>query len=243
MKKAFKRNPTLEYIFKMRYLFVLVGIFSVYSGFIYNDFLSIMPNFFSTCFTGLNDKGTEYTKSASCVYPFGFDWRWSESSNSVEYFNSFKMKFAVIAGVIHMTLGIMMKGVNCIHFWNITDFFFDFIPQLIFFVSIFGYMVFAIIIKWLTDWKDLQVSKPPEIISLMINFVSSISVPLWQDAEQQLYIQQALAIIAVSCIPIMLIVKPLFVYLQQNSKKTLKEPVIIDTKNTERKFTNHSTTV
>jgi len=152
------------------------------------------------------------------------------------------MKFAVIAGVIHMSLGIVMKGANTIHFWDITDFLFEFIPQFLFFICIFGYMCFAIIIKWLTDWRALGISKPPEIIGLMINFVSKVDTPLWGDAEQQLYIQRVLAITAISTIPIMLIVKPLIIYLKQ--QKTIDEPNIVKRQNMlEKKNTSPQTTM
>lgn len=38
------------------------------------------------------------------------------------------MKLAVIIGVIHMTFGIILKGVNGIYFRNWLDFFCEFIP-------------------------------------------------------------------------------------------------------------------
>lgn len=77
------------------------------------------------------------------------------------------MKLSVIVGVVHMCLGIMMKGVNTLYFKNYLDFFFDFIPQLIFMLVTFGYMCVAIIMKWLINWGDG--SQAPSIISLFIN--------------------------------------------------------------------------
>lgn len=38
------------------------------------------------------------------------------------------MKLAVIIGVIHMIFGVILKGLNCLHFNNSLDFFFEFIP-------------------------------------------------------------------------------------------------------------------
>lgn len=35
-----------------------------------------------------------------CVYPFGLDPAWFISKNELGYFNSFKMKLAVILGVL-----------------------------------------------------------------------------------------------------------------------------------------------
>lgn len=66
-----------------------------------------------------------------------------------------------------MLFGILMKGVNTIHFGNYLDFLFDFLPQLLFMIVTFGYMSLAIIMKWLINWGDG--SNAPSIISLFIN--------------------------------------------------------------------------
>ena len=97
----------------------------------------------------------------------GFDPAVYQSQTEVGFINSFKMKLSVIVGVAHMTLGILMKGVNSLYFKNYLDFFFDFLPQLIFMEVTFGYMCIAIIMKWLKDWGDG--SNAPSIISLFIN--------------------------------------------------------------------------
>ena len=52
------------------------------------------------------------------------------------------------------------------------EFFLEFIPQMIFFLSIFGYMVICIVIKWTTNWEG--VAEPPSIINLFINFVGEV---------------------------------------------------------------------
>lgn len=76
------------------------------------------------------------------------------------------MKLAVIIGVIHMTFGILMKGVNALYFKNWLDLIFEFIPQILFFVCTFGYMDFLIIYKWLHEYNP---STAPSIITLMID--------------------------------------------------------------------------
>ena len=68
------------------------------------------------------------------------------------FMNSLKMKLAVIIGVIHMSFGIILKAVNSLHFKKKLDFYFEFIPQLLFMVLMFGYMDFLIIFKWLKPW-------------------------------------------------------------------------------------------
>lgn len=59
------------------------------------------------------------------------------------------MKLSVIAGVIQMIVGIILKGTNAIEYRNMVDFVFEFIPELIFMFCTFGYMTLCIFIKWL----------------------------------------------------------------------------------------------
>jgi V-type H+-transporting ATPase subunit a len=46
----------------------------------------------------------------------GVDPIWNKADNSIAFLNSYKMKLAVIIGVIHMVCGIILKGVNNLHF-------------------------------------------------------------------------------------------------------------------------------
>lgn len=146
-----------------------MGFFAVYCGFIYNDFLSLSLNLFSSCY---NVKGVEageaMERKANCIYPFGVDPAWSISQNYLNYINSLKMKLSVIIAVVHMTLGVLVKAANALYFKRKLEFIFEFIPQLVFLVGLFGYMDFLIIYKWLKPWK-LYDSHAPSIITTMIN--------------------------------------------------------------------------
>lgn len=210
-----KKNYNLETLFRLRYLFQLLGFYCVYSGLIYNDFISIMPNFFSTCYEYIENG--KFVREDNCTYFLGFDWVWSDAKNQIEFFNSFKMKFAVIIGVLHMSMGICLKGANAIYFNEKSVFFFEFVPQLLFFLSIFGYMCQCIIIKWLTNWENT--SKPPEIINQMINFITKVDEPIFGTAENQLFIQRRLFLLAIICIPVILQGKPMMIYLHRNCFK------------------------
>lgn len=79
-----------------RYLIVLMGFFALYSGMVYNDFLSLNLNLFGSCY---EIEGEEAVPT-NCVYPFGLDPIWGKASNNLTNANSFKMKLAVIFAVI-----------------------------------------------------------------------------------------------------------------------------------------------
>lgn len=62
------------------------------------------------------------------MYSFGFDPMWMRSTADVMYYNSFKMKTSVILGVAQMTVGIIAKGFNALHFGRKHDFYHEFLP-------------------------------------------------------------------------------------------------------------------
>jgi V-type H+-transporting ATPase subunit a len=99
----------------LRFLLSMMGFFAFFSGFIYNDFASIPFNIFGTCFEQL-PHSTHTAQIEGCVYPLGLDPRWYNASNELNFFNSLKMKMAVIIGVLQMSFGIMLKGSNAIYF-------------------------------------------------------------------------------------------------------------------------------
>ncbi len=66
-----------------------------------------------------------------------------------------------------MSFGVLMKGFNSLYFRRYSDFFNEFLPQILLLLLIFGYMDTLIITKWLTDYTG-QESLAPSIISTMI---------------------------------------------------------------------------
>lgn len=78
-----------------------------------------------------------------------------------------------------MTFGIVLKAVNSLYFKKKLIFYFEFIPQIIFLVALFGYMDFLIIFKWLKLWdekvKDIPSTQwAPSIISTMMNIALAL---------------------------------------------------------------------
>jgi V-type H+-transporting ATPase subunit a len=110
-----------------------------------------------------------------------------------------------------MSLGICMKAVNAYTFKSKTDFFFEFIPQIILLSVLFGYMNLLIILKWLTNYTG-QESNAPSIINTMINiplkggFINGS--PFIGDLAFNQKLSVVLLLIGLVCVPIMLFPKP-----------------------------------
>jgi len=107
-----------------------------------------------------------------------------------------------------MTLGIFMSLLNGIHFKRPLDIWFEFLPQLIFLLSLFGYMVVLIFIKWLNPWTT---QTPPMLLNVMIDMFLK---PYTVSDDDRVYngqfgVQIVLLLIAFISVPIMLCVKPL----------------------------------
>lgn len=108
--------------------------------------------------------------SPNCTYTFGMDPAWNSAQNHLTFTNSLKMKMSIIIGVVHMTLGILVKGSNAIYHHDFIDFFFEFLPQLFFMTATFGYLCILIFMKWATDYTA-NTHTAPSLLSMMINFI------------------------------------------------------------------------
>jgi V-type H+-transporting ATPase subunit a len=125
-------------IFGGRYIILLMGAFSMYTGFIYNDCfakaISWMPtgwrmpeaamveslDSFTISSTrcdilDANNNETEFLAKNGCfeyAYPFGLDPIWMLSENKLTFSNSFKMKMSVVLGVMQMGFGVILGFFN-----------------------------------------------------------------------------------------------------------------------------------
>jgi V-type H+-transporting ATPase subunit a len=134
---------------------------------IYNDWFAIGLNLFGSKYSwpdGTNtEKGTaaelvSYYGDPSAVYPFGVDPSWHVSENELLFYNSMKMKMSVVIGISQMTMGILLKASNAKFFKQDLDYYFEFIPMILFDISLFGYMVLLIFMKWSINWDDRMYS-------------------------------------------------------------------------------------
>ena len=101
----------------------MMGIFSIFCGLIYNEFFSFPLLIFDSCY-----EIPSFKRVPNCSYPIGLDWIWAQSSNETAFINSFKMKFSIVIGVIHMLFGTTLKALNAIHFNSYVDLFWEAIP-------------------------------------------------------------------------------------------------------------------
>ncbi|KAJ2162725.1 H(+)-transporting V0 sector ATPase subunit a [Coemansia sp. RSA 552] len=227
------RNESLRMFYSGRYIILLMGIFSMFTGLLYNDVFSRAMGFFSSGWAWPTDQGGEgVTVEATPrghVYPIGIDPAWHHASNSLLFTNSYKMKMSIVLGVIHMTLGICLQVPNALHFKKRINIVHVFIPQIIFLFAIFGYLVFAIILKWSTDWYardaagELTHVSPPSLLNMLIYmFLSPGSVAEEEKMFRgQAALQTLLLLVALVCVPWMLLVKPLI--LRSEHQKIISE--------------------
>lgn len=123
-------------VYKGRYMLLLMGLFSIYCGAIYNDVFSLGAKPYPTAwrYEGTSREATWSGKEED-VYPFGIDPEWHLSENDLLFFNSLKMKLSVVLGITQMSFGLILKTSNAIHFRNNIDLFCECIPQLVFMIG------------------------------------------------------------------------------------------------------------
>ncbi|PIO37974.1 hypothetical protein AB205_0049190, partial [Aquarana catesbeiana] len=118
------QDEIMRTFFEGRYIILLMGLFSVYTGLIYNDCFSKSVNIFGYSWNPAIYNVTRKDSNKYLildpnvpgvflgVYPFGIDPIWSLATNRLTFLNSFKMKMSIIVGVIHMTFGVVLSLFN-----------------------------------------------------------------------------------------------------------------------------------
>lgn len=208
-----------------RYMILIMGCFSMYTGFIYNDIFSKSIHLFHSGWTWPSTKGAVEAVSNGSVYAMGLDPAWHGADNALVFTNSVKMKMSVILGVIHMSFAITLQVPNFLHFKKRSSIFTEWLPQILFMQALFGYLCLMIIYKWSVDWYEtdetgnLFRNNPPSLLNTLIYmFLSPGNV----DADKQLYTGQAfvqlcLLGLAGLCVPWMLCAKPYLIWKEKQA--------------------------
>ena len=77
------------------------------------------------------------------------------------------MKLSMVVAFIHMVFGTVLKMVNEVKRGQMKQFYFDSVPKLVLMFTTIGYLVYLIIMKWLTDYSERE-SQAPSIINTML---------------------------------------------------------------------------
>ncbi|KAF9593764.1 hypothetical protein IFM89_025231 [Coptis chinensis] len=213
-----KLGNFLEMAFGGRYIILLMALFSIYCGLIYNEFFSVPFHIFGDSAYKCRDSSCSDSHTMGLVkyrapYPFGVDPSWRGSRSELPFLNSLKMKMSILLGVTHMNLGILLSYFNARFFGSSLDIRYQFVPQIIFLNSLFGYLALLIVIKWCTGSKA-------DLYHVMIYMFLSPTDDL---GENELFwgqrpLQILLLVLALVAVPWMLFPKP-FILRKRHSER------------------------
>lgn len=213
----------------------------MYTGLVYNDLFSKSINIFGSSWQINYDPSTvvdnpvlELDPSSDdlkidYVYPIGLDPAWQLATNKILFLNSYKMKLSIIFGVAHMIFGVAMSVFNMVHFKHSINIVLQFVPQMLFLLLLFAYMAFMMFFKWAAyggKMEDKQYSPycAPSVLILFINMLLFGSAEPLDGCkefmfESQSLVQMVFFVIAVCCIPWMLLGKPIYIMIQRRKQK------------------------
>merc|ERR1719225_94605 len=242
-------NEIFNIFFGGRYIITLMGFFSIYTGLIYNDIFSKSFNIFGSHWAFREEIFDNETQSINLgktimldpgnssqykrdPYVFGVDPAWQAASNKIIFLNGYKMKISLIFGLIHMVFGVTLSAWQKVLKRKYAEIFVEFIPQLVFLVFIFCYLIFLIFFKWVSYEANVDLHAHPDndrsehcAPNLLITFINMMLFKGGGDADPALVdlchgnetymftgqgtLQKFLVVTGVLMVPIMLFGKPI----------------------------------
>uniref|UniRef100_A0A672JM86 V-type proton ATPase subunit a n=1 Tax=Salarias fasciatus TaxID=181472 RepID=A0A672JM86_SALFA len=238
-KKKRCSNEIWMTFFNGRYIILMMGLFSIYTGLIYNDCFSKSLNIFGSGWSikamFANQQWTNKTLQANALltldpnvsgvfsgpYPFGIDPIWNMAVNRLSFLNSYKMKMSVIIGVVHMSFGVVLSVFNHLHFRQKFNVYLLFLPELLFLLCLFGYLVLMIVYKWLA-FGARDSSRAPSILIHFINMFVMQGKDIAPLYPGQTGLQIFLVVVALLSVPVLLLGKPFYLYWLYRGGKGLR---------------------
>ncbi|ERM96201.1 hypothetical protein AMTRI_Chr09g14680 [Amborella trichopoda] len=213
-----KLGDILEMTFGGRYVILMMSLFSIYTGLIYNEFFSVPFSLFGRSAYECREPSCSDAYTGGLIkvrdaYPFGVDPTWHGSRTELPFLNSLKMKMSILLGVAQMNLGIVLSYFNARFFGNYVNVWYQFVPQMIFLNSLFGYLSVLVIVKWCTG-------STADLYHIMIYMFLSPTDDL---GENQLFfgqktLQLVLLLLALVSVPWMLFPKPFILKKQYDDR-------------------------
>lgn len=228
------KSEIASIFFGGRYIILLMGLFSIYTGLIYNDIFSKSLNIFGSRWTINNFTHEDLVSHEEVMvdpkisydgtpYPFGMDpiWQLAEA-NKIVFLNSYKMKLSIIFGVVHMLFGVSMSVVNHVHFGRPIMILLEFVPQIMFLLLLFGYLVTLMFVKWFTyaatnaEFQYTEACAPSVLITFINMMLFGTDEVLENCVSAKMFpyqggVQLVCVLLALLCIPVLLLGKPLYI--------------------------------
>ncbi|CAD7084738.1 unnamed protein product [Hermetia illucens] len=235
-----KMGEIARIFFGGRYIILLMGMCAMYTGFMYNDLFSKSLNVFgskwrinynaSTIMSNANLQLNPTKDALRDIYPMGTDPIWQLATNKIIFSNSFKMKLSIIFGVIHMLFGVCLSVVNDLHFHRPINILLEFVPQIVFLLLMFGYMVVMMFMKWImyNAWSGTPLAASqgcaPSVLIMFINMVLFKSEAPAHGCDEYMFnnqklVQTIFVLVSLLCIPWLLLAKPFYVMCTRRSPK------------------------
>lgn len=139
----------------------------------------------------------------------------------------------MFTGVVHMIAGVCMSTVNFNFFRRRYSIFLEFLPQVIFLLLLFAYMCFMMFAKWIWYGANMTESAytpacAPSVLILFINMMLFKSQPPFPNCKEFMFegqgnLQLVFVLVALLCIPWMLLGKPLYLMMQKKKKAAVSK--------------------
>jgi V-type H+-transporting ATPase subunit a len=196
-----QNSVVMRTLFAYRYILLLMAVSAIYCGFVYTECFGLPIAFFNSHW---EKQGNLWRKTDNGVYAIGIDPVWVFKDNELIFTNSMKMKIAIVMGIGQMLFGMMLQMMKLVKNKEWMKLGLKWIPQMMYLISFFGYMVVIVIVKW-CNANDVS------LIQTLINMALS---PGKVDENERLYagqegVQIFLFVVFVLSIPLMLVVKPI----------------------------------